>query len=89
MLKWLLEKVLGCGPLAGIQVLRASPGDLVVLRHPDHLRHEIVDRLREGFKDLLPPGVQVVVLEGGLSIEAVLKPDPWAHVASPKIRHHA
>jgi hypothetical protein len=83
MLKWLIEKALGCGPLAGIQVLRVSPGDVVVLRHSQRLSQASAARLKQTFEGALPEGVRVFVLNDGLTVDRLLRPSATTVLVSP------
>jgi hypothetical protein len=76
MLKWLLGKMLGSGTLVGVQVLRVSPGDVVVLSYPSPLSRETATRLKDVFEGIMPSGVKVVALDAGLSVKTVVRGDP-------------
>jgi hypothetical protein len=54
--------------LKDMQILRAQPGDVVVLRHGGILSEAAIASLKRAFHSLLPEYVKVAVLEEGMDI---------------------
>ena len=55
-----------------IERTQLQAGDLLVLTTPQFLTNEAVTALTARMRGLLPAGVQVVLLDGGLTIDGIL-----------------
>lgn len=62
------------GPVPTVEavaVLRLKPGDLLVLRVPGSLDAAMHRTLHEAIQNVVPPGVQAIVLERGCTFQRV------------------
>ncbi|MDQ2822747.1 MAG: hypothetical protein M3Y65_20610 [Pseudomonadota bacterium] len=59
----------------GIQIIRASAGDVAVVTHPSMLTQEMRDWIIKAVERQLPQGVSVVVLDGGMCMSHVVRAD--------------
>lgn len=57
-----------------VQILRAQPGDIVVLSWPCPVRPEQVDQIKQGAARFLPAGVSVAVMDSGGHVDSVVRP---------------
>lgn len=55
-----------------IQRTQLQPGDLLVLTAEQLLPNKVVTMITARMRGLLPAGVQVVLLDGGLTIDGIL-----------------
>jgi hypothetical protein len=60
-------------PVPEARRIGVNPGDLVVLSFPGHLTQAQAARIRTAWADA-HPNVKAVILEGGLTLDAVLEP---------------
>lgn len=69
--RWSAERTAEPAP-ERVQVIKASPGDAVVLTYPRVLTAEQRDHLITIIERRLPKGVMAIVLEGGLRMSHVV-----------------
>jgi hypothetical protein len=55
-----------------IERTQLQPGDLLVLTTPQFLTNKAVEMITARMRGLLPSGVQVVLLDGGLTIDGIV-----------------
>ena len=54
-----------------VQRLELKPGDRIVVRVADRLSMRVADILRTRVSEWLPPGVEVLILDQGMTLEVV------------------
>ena len=56
-----------------VSVLKCQPGDTLVLRHQGHISMETAERIKRYIEDGFDGRVKAMVLDGGLSLDGVLR----------------
>lgn len=59
--------------LQKIQRTELQQGDVLVLSTRMFLKDEEIQRLKDQIKPGLPPGVRVIVMDGGLTVDGILR----------------
>lgn len=70
---------------AHINVLRPSAGDMIVLTVPGRLNDRQRDQVRQMAAEWMPVGVNVLVLDAGITMAHVIAPAPAVAAAAPAV----
>ena len=61
-----------------VQILRAQPGDVVVITTSAALSYEHARKVITDLGGLVPEGVKVAVMQDGMHVQSVIRPGPQA-----------
>lgn len=64
-----LDTGMGLSPVTEVQRLELKPGDRIVLRTGTRLSMHEADILRSRISAWLPPGVKILILDQGMTLE--------------------
>lgn len=70
-----VKAIEGLQAVMAVELVAMKPGDVLVVRAERELNENEIDALYDMFRDVLPPGCRVAVLERGLSLQALRAPE--------------